>query len=159
MKKSFITISILATVFTVAGYSTSNHTSSNISAESVCDSNKTIFYEVHNQVYRSQFYNTTQTIVINNFRLKGMSNIFTPEEIKYFSTPGLPTMNEIQFALYRQQDLESFWDVLDDLWEDAKYLSCNTIYEPFYFETHQSAVVYKESFDDHIHILSDFKNN
>lgn len=160
MKKTIIPVLAIIAVAGLTSGLTSTNTVENTSnapvTENVCsnDSNKTIYYEVQGEVYRSQFYNTTQAIVIENFNNKDIRELFTPWEIEYLSEDGRPTMDEIQLALAKQQTSESFWDVLSDLYEDAKYLSVGTKYQDIYFDNPFDAYVYKTSSDSAFHILS-----
>ena len=159
MKKSFITISILATAFAVAGCSTNAHTATNTHTE-VCDSNKTIWYQLDGAIYRSQFYNTSQALLIEGFKFKDAKEVFTSKEIEYLSQDNKPSMEEIQKAVLKMQGLDLFWDVIieGDLWDDAAYLSINTQYEYIYFESHKEALEFKVSYDKHVKTFSTLDN-
>lgn len=152
MKRTIAT-TLLATAFAVAGYSTNLHTEVN-------DSNKTVWYEIKGEVYVSQFYNTSQAILIEAFKFKDVRNIFSPIEIKYLSWDNMPTMKEIQKAILKIQDLEVFWEVIieGDLWDDAAYLSIDTKYEHIYFENHWEALEFKASYDKHIKTYPSLSN-
>ena len=152
MKRTLIT-SILATAVSVAGYSTNLHTEVN-------DSNKTVWYEIRGEIYRSQFYNTSQAILIEAFKFKDVRDIFSSKEIKYLSRDNRPTMNEIQEAILKIQDLNVFWDVIieENIWDDAAYLSIDTKYEHIYFESHWEALEFKASYDKHLKIYTSLSN-
>lgn len=152
MKRTLIT-SILATALSVAGYSTNLHTEVN-------DSNKTVWYEIKGEIYRSQFYNTSQALLAEAFKFKDVQKIFSPIEIKYLSWDNMPTMKEVQKAIIKIQDLDVFWDVIieEDLWDDAAYLSIDTKYEHIYFESHWEALEFKASYSKHLKIYTSLSN-
>lgn len=152
MKRTIAT-TLLATAIAVAGYSTNAHTE-------VCDSNKTIWYQLKGQIYRSQFYNTSQSILIESFKFKEVQEIFTPSEIKYFSEDNLPSMEEIQKAMLKIQETDVFWDVIieDDIWDDAAYLSVDTKYEYIYFESHKEALEFKAYYDKYVKTFTTLDN-
>ena len=57
------------------------------------DSNKTIYYEDNDNVYRSQFYNTTQALVRKSFDNETLRSLFLDREIQYLLEDDLPTMD------------------------------------------------------------------
>ena len=152
MKRTIAT-TLLATAFAVAGYSTNAHTE-------VCDSNKTIWYQLKGQIYRSQFYNTSQALLIECFKFRDSKEVFTSKEIKYLSQDNKPSMEEIQKAVLKMQGLDIFWDVIieEDLWDDAAYLSVSTKYEYIYFESHKEALEFKAYYDKYVKTFTTLDN-
>ena len=120
------------------------------------DSNKTIYYEIDNNVYRSQFYNTSQAIIRGSFKNKTLRNLFSDSEIAYLLEDDLPTMDELQNAMRILVSQDTFWDttVSDPIWDDCKYLAANTKYWRIYYTSNKDQTEYIKEFEKTHHFIS-----
>lgn len=113
------------------------------------DSNKTIYYKIDDNVYRSQFYNTSQALIRGSFKNKTLRNLFTDSEVAYLLEDDLPSMDEIQNAMGILMENDIFWDttVSDPIWEDCKYLAANTKYWRLYYTSNREQTEYIRAFE------------
>lgn len=113
------------------------------------DSNKTIYYEIDDNVYRSQFYNTSQAIIRGSFKNKTLRNLFSDSEVAYLSEDDLPSMDEIQNAMSILMENDIFWDTIvsDPIWDDCKYLAANTKYWRLYYTSNKEQTEYVNAFE------------
>lgn len=120
------------------------------------DSNKTIYYEYNDNVYRSQFYNTTQALVRKSFDNETLRSLFLDTEIQYLLEDDLPTMDELQEAMKILVNDETFWDTTasDPIWDDCKYLSANTKYWRIYYTSKKEQARYIKYFENTHHLIS-----
>lgn len=123
------------------------------------DSNKTIYYESNDNVYRSQFYNTTQALVRGSMDNPYLNRLFTPDEINYLTTDNLPTMDELQNAMRILVHQDTFWDTTasDPIWDDCKYLAANTKYWRIYYTSKTEQEKYVRRFEKNHHFISRVK--
>lgn len=123
------------------------------------DSNKTIYYEYNDQVYRSQFYNTTQALVRGSMDNPYLNRLFTKDEINYLTTDDLPTMDELQNAMRLLVRQDTFWDTTasDPIWDDCKYLAANTKYWRIYYTSKTEQAKYVKRFENNHHFISQVK--
>lgn len=120
------------------------------------DSNKTIYYEDNDNVYRSQFYNTTQALVRKSFDNETLRSLFLDTEIQYLLEDDLPTMDELQEAMKILVNEETFWDTTasDPIWDDCKYLAANTKYWRIYYTSKKEQAQYIKYFENTHHLIS-----
>ena len=120
------------------------------------DSNKTIYYEDNDNVYRSQFYNTTQALVRKSFDNETLRSLFLDTEIQYLLEDDLPTMDELQEAMKILVNEETFWDTTasDPIWDDCKYLAANTKYWRIYYTSKKEQAQYIKYFENTNHLIS-----
>lgn len=113
------------------------------------DSNKTIYYKIDDNVYRSQFYNTSQALIRRSFKNKTLRNLFTDSEIAYLLEDDLPSMDEIQNAMSILMENNIFWytTVSDPIWDDCKYLAANTKYWRLYYTSNKEQTEYIQDFE------------
>lgn len=123
------------------------------------DSNKTIYYESNDNVYRSQFYNTTQALVRGSMDNPYLNRLFTQDEINYLTTDNLPTMDELQNAMRILTHQDTFWDTTasDPIWDDCKYLAANTKYWRIYYTSKTEQEKYVRRFENNHHFISQVK--
>lgn len=123
------------------------------------DSNKTIYYEIDNNIYRSQFYNTSQAIIRGSFKNKTLKNLFSDSEIAYLSEDNLPTMDELQNAMRILVSQDIFWDTTasDPIWDDCKYLAANTKYWRIYYTSNREQTEYIRAFEKNHTFLTQFE--
>lgn len=123
------------------------------------DSNKTIYYESDGNVYRSQFYNTTQALVRGSMDNPYLNRLFTQDEINYLTTDDLPTMDELQNAMRILTHQDTFWDTTasDPIWDDCKYLAANTKYWRIYYTSKTEQEKYVRRFENNHHFISRVK--
>ena len=123
------------------------------------DSDKTIYYEDNDSVYKSQFYNTTQALVRKSFDNETLRSLFIDREIQYFSEDGLPTMDELQRAMRMLVHNETFWYTIasDPIWYDCKYLAANTKYWRIYYTSKKEQAQYIKHFEKTHHFISEVK--
>ena len=120
------------------------------------DSNKTIYYEDNDNVYRSQFYNTTQALVRKSFDNETLRSLFLDTEIQYLLEDDLPTIDELQEAMKILVNEETFWDTTasDPIWDDCKYLAANTKYWRIYYRSKKEQAKYIKYFENTHHLIS-----
>lgn len=120
------------------------------------DSSKTIYYEIDDNVYRSQFYNTSQAILRGSFKNKTLRNLFSDSEIAYLLEDNLPTMDELQNAMRILVSQDTFWNIAvsDPIWDDCKYLAANTKYWRIYYTSKKEQAQYIKYFEDTHHLIS-----
>lgn len=113
------------------------------------DSNKTIYYKIDDNVYRSQFYNTSQALIKGSFKNKTLRNLFTDSEVAYLLEDDLPSMDEIQNAMGILMENDTFWDTTasDPIWDDCKYLAANTKYWRIYYTSNKEQTEYIRAFE------------
>lgn len=121
------------------------------------DSNKTIYYEDNDNVYRSQFYNTTQALVRKSFDNETLRSLFLDTEIQYLLEDDLPTMDELQEAMKILVNEKTFWDTTasDHIWDDCKYLAANTKYWRIYYTSKKEQAQYIKYFENTHHLISE----
>lgn len=125
------------------------------------DSNKTIYYEIDDNIYRSQFYNTSQAIIRGSFKNKTLRNLFSDSEVAYLLEDDLPSMDEIQNAMSILMENDTFWDttVSDPIWDDCKYLAANTKYWRLYYTSNKEQTEYIRAFEKNHIFLTQFEYN
>lgn len=121
------------------------------------DSNKTIYYEDNDHVYKSQFYNTTQALVRKSFNNETLRSLFLDTEIQYLWEENLPTMDELQRAMKILVNNKTFWDTTasDPIWYDCKYLAANTKYWRIYYTSKKEQAQYIKHFENTHHFISE----
>lgn len=125
------------------------------------DSDKTIYYEDNDNVYKSQFYNTTQALVRKSFDNETLRSLFLDAEIQYLWKDGLPTMDELQETMKILVKKKTFWNTIasDPLWYDCKYLAANTKYWRIYYTSKKEQAQYIKYFENTHHFISEVEHD
>lgn len=126
------------------------------------DSSKVIYYVSNGEIYRSEFYNTTQALVREAMNVPSINKNYQKFQISYYCKEGFPTMDELQNFMKELMDNSDFWDTVgSELIDDLYYLSIDTKYEHIYHPNTSKVelVHFITQYEKHHHLISQAEFN